>query len=488
MFLFIRAAFFWLVVLLFFGCKKEKVIKNEDNFIEQTEQLSELKAEVSAAGYQFVEVQWNAVNNSHFKAVNYSIYLDDQKIIDGLTATKYSLINLKAGKAYSIKIIASTKDGRRVEQIVKTSTLSSPVDGSGQSIYQEYSIHSYSSMMGPTGLQKLKDGGHLIARTLQHPNYFGDGSFKIIVFRTDKSGLMLWYRLLSAKAFRDITTGEMFLTSHNGDQEGLLFMQNYAVKFAINNGEILLEKRYEDDLKGQVFKSVFYVSSQQIIAGTDQGTLLSVNPEDLSVTWHQANANRSGTIVAINVDSKKNIYYIFRDRNDRYTNIRVHKCNANGEFLKDFLFDGALPNENNWGFRMTSLLVDEQDNLYLFGRNSDYNYLRYFKFNTDGTILKKNQQSDNLSAEKSFFNEKGEIVVVGQIDGGGLNTYAGIYVFDKDMNIKSKLFYTNIPPHIVRGITGNPDGSYNIFLNYMQTYTYENSNFVFIKTDANGKA
>lgn len=78
-------------------------------------------------------------------------------------------------------------------------------------------------------------------------------------------------------------------------------------------------------------------------------------------------------------------------------------------------------------------------------------------------------------------------MVVGQIDGGGLNTYTGIYVFDKEMNIKSKLFYTNIPPHIVRGITGNPDGSYNIFLNYMQTYTYENSNFVFIQTDANGK-
>ncbi|MBB5619336.1 hypothetical protein HDE69_000372 [Pedobacter cryoconitis] len=48
--------FFGFVVLLFFACKKETVIKDEDNFVEQTEQLSELKAEVSSAGYQFVEV------------------------------------------------------------------------------------------------------------------------------------------------------------------------------------------------------------------------------------------------------------------------------------------------------------------------------------------------------------------------------------------------------------------------------------------------
>lgn len=475
--------FFGFVVLLFFACKKEKVIKDEDSFVEQTEQLSELKAEVSSAGYQFVEVQWNAVNNTHFKAVNYAIYLDDQKIIDGLTTTKYSLINLKAGKTYSIKISASTKDGKQIEQIVKASTLSPIAEGPSQ----EYSIHSFSRMMGPAGLHKLKDGGHLIVRSLQYQNYFGDGSFKIVVFRTDKSGHMLWYRLLSEKGFRDITSGDMFLTSNNGDQEGLLFFENYAMKFAINSGEVILEKRYEDNLKGQVFKSVFYVSSQQIIAGTEQGNLLSINPGDLTVIWHQTNANRAGAIVAINVDSKKNIYYIFRDNNDRYTNIRVHKCNANGEFLKDFLFDGTLPNEYNWGYRMTSLLVDDQDNFYMFGRNSDYGFLRYFKFNTDGVVLKKNLKSDNFLAEKSFFNENGEIVVVGQIDGGGLNTYAGIYVFDKEMNIKSKLFYTNIPPHIVRGVSGNPDGSYNIFLNYMQTYSYDNSNFVFIQTDANGK-
>jgi hypothetical protein len=49
-----RIAVFWLVLFLFFSCKKDSVIKNEDNFVEQPEQLSELKAEVSAAGYEFV--------------------------------------------------------------------------------------------------------------------------------------------------------------------------------------------------------------------------------------------------------------------------------------------------------------------------------------------------------------------------------------------------------------------------------------------------
>lgn len=486
MLLSLRIAFLWLFLMLFYGCKKENGINTEDNFIGQTENLSELKAEVSSVGKSFVEVQWNAVSNTHFKTVTYAVYLDNQKIIDGLTTTRYSLINLKSDQKYVIKIIASTKEGKQVEQIVNTSTLGSNTQVPN-SIYQEYSIHSYSTLTGSTGLQKLTDGGHLIVRFLQHPGSFSNENFKIVVFRTDKSGNMLWYRLLSTKAYNISSDGEILITSHKGDQEGILLIQNYAVKFATNNGDILLEKSYTDRLSGQAFKAVFYASNQQIIAGTGRGNLLSINPEDLSVTWQQTNNNRLGAIVAITMDSKKNLYYIFRDDSDRYTNIRVHKCNPNGEFLTEFLFDGTLPNEYNWGFWMTALLIDEQDNLYLFGRNSSYNNLRYFKFNADGTVLKKNLQSDNLLAEKAFFNDKGEIVVVGQIDGGGLNTYAGIYVFDKEMNIKSKKFYTDLPAHIVRGISGNADGSYNIFLNYMVTYNYENSNFVFIKTDANGK-
>lgn len=484
--LFYRKAFFWLLMLVLFACKKDNPAQNTDNLIEQTEQLSQLKAEVSAAGYKFIEVQWNAVSNTHFKAITYSVYLNDQKVISGLTTTKYSLINLTPAQKYTIKVIASTKEGKQVEQTLATTTLGGTTE-SEQVFYQEYSIHSYSRLTGTTGIQKLPDGGHLVVRLLQHDGFFDNETFKIVFFRTDKYGSMLWYRLLSTKDFNVSVYGDILLAAHKAGQEGLLFMKNSAVKFASSNGEILATKNYGDRIGSQIFQSSFYASSQQVILGTQQGNLLAINPDDLSITWHQANANRLGSIIAINIDSKKNIYYIFRDQSDRYTNIRVHKCNPNGEFIKDFLFDGTLPNEYNWGFWMTSLLVDEQDNLYLFGRNSSYSFLRYFKFNTEGVVIKKNQSSDYLNADKAFFNAKGEIVVVGQVDAGGLNTYAGLYTFDKDMNIISKRYYTDVKPHILRAITGNADGSYNIFLNYMQTYTYENPNFVFIKTDANGK-
>ena len=478
-----RIAVFWLVLFLFFSCKKDSVIKNEDNFVEQPEQLSELKAEVSAAGYEFVEVQWTAVNNTHFKAVTYSIYLDDQKVVDGLTTTKYSLINLKEGQDYAVKIRASTKDGKQIEQIVKASTLSST---SGGRIYQEYSIHSYSWMSGPAGVQKLSDGGHLIVNLLQHPDYFNEETFKIIVFRTDKSGHMLWYRLLSSMGYGDLQSSEILLTTRKEDQEGLIFMQDYAIKFTTTNGEILIKKRYKDNLNGEIFRTI-YALPNEIIVGGEQGSLLSINPEDLSLRWLHTKASKSGLIMSINVDSKKNICYILRELNDEYSKIRVHKCNAKGEFIKEFSFDGALPDGGDLGGDMKVLLIDEQDNFYLFGGNSSFHHLLYLKFSADGKILKRNEQIEYLWVRTAFFNDKGEIVVAGQMDGGGLNTYTGIYVFDKNMIIKSKNFYTDIPPHQLRGMTFNLDGSYNLFLNYMETYTYENSNFVFIKTDADGK-
>lgn len=484
---FLRIAILWLVVFLFFSCEKEKLIKNEDNFIEQTEGLSALKVEASAVGLQFIEVQWSEVRNTHFKSVTYSIYLDDQKIVSGLTTTKYSLINLKPGKAYAIKILASVTGGKQVEEMLVANTLSSTTGESKQTLYQEYKIHSYSTFMGPTALQKCFDGGHLVVRFLQHPNYFGDGSFKLIVFKIDQYGQMLWYRLIPTLNFNFSTFDNINLILYNQDKEGLIFIQGYAFKIATSNGEIIGEKNFQSILNKQTVQSVYYESPQEVIAGTVNGNLLSINPQNLSVNWHQINPDRLGTIVAIRMDSKKNIYYIFRNQNDQNYKIRIHKCNAKGDFLSEFLFDGRLNAESNYGFWMTALLVDDQDNFYLFGHNSSFDYLRYFKFSADGTVLKKNEQSDNLLAKQAFFNSKGEIFLLGAMSPGGLQTYGGIYVYDKDMKLKSKRFYTEIPYHVISGITGNLDGSYNIFLHYMQTYNYENSNFVFIKTDADGK-
>lgn len=484
---FLRVALFGFTVLLFFACKKEKVIKNEDNFVEQTEEFSALKPEASAIGEQFLEVQWKTVSNTHFKAVSYSIYLDDQKIIEGLKTTKYSLINLKGGQAYSIKIIASTNDGKQVQETLKASTLSAPTDGSQQTLYKEYNIHSYSTFTGSTGLKRFSDGSHVVVRFLRHPDYFGDGTFKIIVFKIDKYGNMLWYRLLPTSGYEISIMDDIRVAFHNEDKEGLIFIRGYVFKFATNDGKIISEKDFRSILGQQSFQSIFYASSQEIITGTGSGNLLSINPQTLNVNWHRTNPDRLGSIVSINMDSKKNIYYIFRDYSEQYRKVRVHKCDAQGIFISDFLFDGTLPNESNWGFWMTTILIDEADNLYMFGYNSDYNFLRYFKFSAEGKLLKKNEQSDVLLATQAFFNSKGEIVVVGRRDGSGFATYGGIYVFDKDLNIKSKRYYTEIPFHIFSGLTANPDGSYNIFLHYMQTYSYENSNFVFVKTDVNGQ-
>lgn len=478
-----RVVFFWLTFFFLFACKKDSAIKNEDNFVEQPEQLSELKAEISAAGNQFLEVQWTQVNNTHFKAVTYSIYLDGQKIIDGLATTKYRFINLNPGQSYTVKIKASTKDGKEIEQTVSGTTLSPTSDGR---VYQEYGIHSYSWMSGNVGLQKLSDGGHLVVRFLQHPNYFAEETFKIIVFRTDKTGNMLWYRLLSSMGYADLQSSEILLATHNQEKEGLIVLQDYVIKITTSNGEILLKKRYKDNLNGEIFRTV-YATPNELIIGCEQGSLLSVNPVDLSLNWLHTKVSKSGLIMAINLDSKKNICYILRELNDNYSKIRVHKCNAKGEFLKEFSFDGALPDGGDLGGDMKTMLIDGQDNFYLFGGNSSFYRLNYVKFSADGKLVKHDENPEHLWVRGAFFNNKGEIVVTGQVDKGGLNTFLGIYVFDKDMNIKTKNIYADIPPHIARGITTNLDGSYNIFLDYMQTYTYDNSNFIFIKTDSDGK-
>ncbi|WP_090880726.1 fibronectin type III domain-containing protein [Pedobacter rhizosphaerae] len=478
--------FFCLIVaVLLSACKKESVFSEEDKFIEHIEEFSELKPEVSAAGYEFIEIQWKPIQNTHYKPVTYTIYLNDKKIIESLTANKYSLINLSAGQKYEIKVVASTTEGKQTSNALSASTLSP--SNAGLSVYQEYRIHQFSVIGGNTSVQKLPDGGHLLVKLLQHEGYFDDDPFKIVIFRTDVHGNMVWYKLLRQKVSNTTIGGVMPLALHNNGQEGLMFLQNYVIKFSIANGEIILEKAYGDDLSKPSFQSIYYASNQQVIIGTQQGSLMAINPEDLSLLWNRMNIDRPGAIGDIKIDSKRNIYYIFRDRNDSYANIRVHKCNPEGEFIKSFLFDGTLPGEYNYGFNMSALLIDNQDKLYLFGKNYSYNFLRFFKFDTEGNVIKKNQTSDYLLADQAFFNTNGDIVLLGQVDGGGFATYSGLYVFDKDMNIKSKLFYKDIPYHRVSGITSNIDGTYNLFLAYVQTYTYSNKNFIFIKTGLDGK-
>lgn len=478
-----RLAFLSCICIFFFACKKDYINKNEDKYVEQVEQLSDLNPEISALGIQFIEVSWKVVSNTHFKAVTYSIYLDDQQIAEGLTTTKYSFINLKPGQEYHIKVIASS-NGKQTEQLVEATTLKLSSESS-QTQYHEYKIHTFSSFIGATSLAKCADGGHIIVRYMQHPAYFGVEPYKTVVFKINKQGQMLWYRLLNA--FKDYPEINLNVSLHNQDKECIVLVKGDLFKIATNNGDVMLQKKLQPLMDGQNFESLFYASSQEMIAGTSKGDMFSINPQDLSLNWQHINPDRTRSITAINTDSKKNLYYIAYDKTKGYNDIRVYKCNSKAELLQTFTFDGTLPGESNNGFIMASLLVDEEDNLYLFGRNMGYNFLRYFKFRPDGTLIKKNLQSDNLLATQAFFNDKGEIILAGRKDEGGFTVYTGIYVFDKNLSIKSKSFCTSIPYHIMSGITGNIDGSYNIFLHYMTTYSYDNRNFVFIKTDSNGK-
>ncbi|RYF26200.1 MAG: hypothetical protein EOO42_02045 [Flavobacteriales bacterium] len=471
-------------MLLLLACKKEKISNKDDRFVEHNESLSALEASISSAGKEFLELQWSLVTNTHYKEVTYSVFLDGIKVSEGITTTKFSLINLKPDHSYTVKVVASVANGMNTDYVLTGKTLA---DTGAPTFYKEYNIHSFSSMVGSTALQRCADGSHLVARFLSHPAAFGGDSMKIVLFKLDDNGNMLWYRLLSADALKTNSMAELILALHNGDREAILLVGGIVTKVNLSTGEVLSTRDYSGQFPNQSFRSAYYTSSQELIAGGNNGALVSINPTDLTLNWSQTNLSRSGSIIAIAIDSKKNIYYIFNAKNDEHTQIRVDKCDPIGNFLTSFSFDGILPNEGNWGFSMNALVVDAEDNFYMFGHNYDYNFLRYFKFNTAGVTLKKNNVSDYLIAKSAFINSKGEIVVAGRTDGGSFNTAGTIYVFDKDLNIKTKETYSNLPYHIIRGVTGNPDGSYNIFLNYMQTYTYDNRSFVFIKTDANGK-
>jgi hypothetical protein len=478
------ALLFSAIVFLLLSCKKQDAVN--DNYTDPPEQITTLSTQVSSAGREFIEIKWNKVEDSYFKNITYAAYLDGKKIVDKLTSTTYSFINLNPGQKYTIKVVATTNEGNQVEQTLEGSTLAALTE-TEQIFYQKYSIHDYSMLIGPTGLYKLADGGHLLVKELAHPKDFTHEHYKIVVFKNDKYGHMLWYRLLSFTKYGLPVDEAVFnITTVKGDQDAILFAGNYAVKIAVNNGEVLMEKSYSDILPEQLFQTINNASTQEIIAGTNYANLLSISPEDLHVLWHQGSQAQSGSLGSIQLDSKKNIYGIFNGRLDQHTPIRVNKYDSKGKYIKTFAFDGVLEGEMNYGFSTTALLIDAQDNLYLFGNNSDYPYMRFFKFKTDGTLIKKNEQSEKFPIKDAYFNRKGEIVTVGQIDVSGLITYGGIYIFDKEMNIKSKHIWSDLPPHILSGITSNDDGTYNLFLGLMPLNS-QYDGFIFIKTAVDGK-
>jgi hypothetical protein len=86
-----RTALAWLFIFFSLsGCKKEEIIN--DQFVNPSEQTVALHAEVSGAGYHFIELSWNKVLNSHFKTFTYSLYVDGEEIVSGLNTTKGQMV------------------------------------------------------------------------------------------------------------------------------------------------------------------------------------------------------------------------------------------------------------------------------------------------------------------------------------------------------------------------------------------------------------
>ena len=471
------------LIFIFSSCSKETVINEQDRYQQQQEQFSPMQAVLSAAGQRFLEFQWKEVTNSHFNEITYSIYLNGEKVSQGMKTSKYSLINLQPGVSYSVRITATSKEGKSTEQTIQASTLAEPTVGS---MYHEYSIHSYSRLIGNTTVEQLQDGSHLVAKFLSHPAYFGGENTKLIVFKIDPSGMMKWYRLFSAQQYGLHSMSELILRLQPNSSQGILLSGSFATKIDTSTGEVTSTKDFLTQLSGQTFSTAQFSPSGQLIAGCSSGALISIEPGQLTTNWFENNQQLQGQVIDLKIDSKSNLYYIFRDKNENSPKIRVNKCTPDGKFLSGFQFDGTLPGEYNYGFIMNSLVIDSKDDLYLFGHNSSYAYLRYFKFSTDGTLLKKNTTSDFFLPRHAVLKANGDIIVSGRKDGYQLATSGTVYVFDGNMNIKSKKTYDSLPYHGIHALTLNQNGSYNIFLQYVQTYSYENFNFVFIKTDQDG--
>jgi hypothetical protein len=479
----LQRTIFCILFLLVCSCKKQEGLV--DKYTSPPDEITTLNTTVSAAGREFIEIQWNEVDNSHFEDVSYAVYLEGERIVDQLSSTTYSLINLEPGKKYKIKVVASTTTGKQVEQIVEGSTLP-PLTESEMVSIKQYGFHDFSTLGGPAQLIKLDDGGHLLVMELLHPNDFTHVHYKIIVFRVDKSGQTLWYRLLTFQRFNMPVDSAIFqITTTNGDKEAILFTGTHAMKLALVDGEVLMEKSYADVLPDQFISSINKVSTQEIIVATTSTNLMSVNPTDLRVNWHKDGQGLTGVLGSVQVDTKKNIYAIFNDGKEMHTPIKVNKYDSKGKYLRTFEFDGRLDGESSYGFNITALLVDPQDNLYLFGYNGSYDYTRYFKFKADGTLIKKNEKSEYLLIRGAYFDPKGNIVAMGQVNGASINRWGGIYVFDKDMNIITRKLWTNLPSHTLAGITSNADGTYNVFAHFAVTNS-KLSGFVYIKTALDG--
>lgn len=460
-----------LLVFLCLSCSKEEIVKNKDQFIEEPEQLSELNVEIAAAAVKFIEVQWRPVSSTHFKKVTYNLYLDGQKIVEGANVTSYSFINLEPEREYAIKIEAATEDGVKTSQTLRASTLA--FNEADQIIYQKISIHTYSHFLGPSTISKLSDGGHLIVNYLQHPSFRAEDGFKIAITRIDNAGNLLWYRLFDPPKGNLHTSISPKLTLHNNETEGIIIVHKYAFKISLLTSKIILEKDFSD-LDEFGIASAYCTSDRQLLIGTQSGSLLSINPTDLSIIWRVTDKSQRGAITAIITDSRRNIYTSFIDQADPI-NGYILKFSSAGEYIARFQIDQSA--------HASTLLIDEQDNLYIFHQTGDENTIEFYKLKDSGELISKNSIKSSVTGARAFWGRNEQLIVYGVYYGSGLTAYSGIYVFDKKMNILSKRFNNHLPNHGIHALTENANGTLNYFLAVRGSQTSE---FIFIKSDDKG--
>lgn len=470
--------FFLFLILLVWGCsKKENIVNKPDEYIEKAEKLNALNLTVSAASKDLIEVSWDKVNSSHFNPVSYAIYADDKLVVKDLSITKYSLINLQANKNYKIRVVASSEGGTTQEQTIDAKT----VGGSsiGQSVYVEYKIHTQSRLTGNNSIRLLADGGHLICTFLQHEG--GETNFKLIIYRTNNKGQVIWYRLIQDLGYFDLQP-HVLLPSK--EDEAIIIIKHDIYVLDRNKGVLKKDKPTTISLSPNDYVlSAQFDASQNLILGTAGGELLKVTANDFKSVWKRKNSVVG--ISSIQFDKEQRIYYSLLD--SEATKIKVQKTDREGNVLATFEFDGKLPGDYERQYHMPILLKDKNDIFYIWGFDF-YSYsLRYIKFDKNGEVKAKLNEYVNLKPAGAFFDHDNHIVVYGQEEGSGIATYGTINKYDTDLNLLSTLKYPQLEMHMFKNVTQNVDNSYNLFFYYIQTWSYENFNFIYIKTKSNGQ-
>lgn len=457
----IRNLLIGMLLLCFCSCKKQKTPK--DIFVQGDEHITALNLTASSAGKNFIEVAWDKVYSDHFEDIVYTVYLNEQKIAENLTATKYTFVGLSQGKEFNIKVVAITNGVKKIEQVIKGSTTVNTVEHNV--FYKEYKIHKYSQLLSPTKVLQLQDGGHLVVNELYVNNiYF------VVVFRTNKQGDMQWYRILPNGGFSGSIGGPFNIVVHE-QNKGMVLFGKSIFDLSLENGELLKSKALES-LGNTSIRAIIRIDDNTIIGGTGDGKIFSLNTQTLALNWLPQKTDRN--CIAIQKDSKNNLFVLCGENNL----LTLLKYDDKGLLLKR--------NEFNIPSVVASLVMDNDDNLFIVSRISSDSPISLLKTNNNGELIGSAKLYDPFEQPCALLGLNNEIIIYGDLAGPGLKVNGAVYRMDRNLKIKSRKIYGESFDNRLGGVTQNQDGSLNLFLNYIDYYDFTNMKLLFIKTDANG--